>query len=224
MSFFFGDMGSVKKAVEENIERLSSNTNENGKIALFDIKGNPTDDDTILGNRLEIFNQFKKMVEAYYLISTRTSIDDFNDRNVMVLVVESSRYRKFVDMFYVKFDDVYERFDIIKELQKNLADGEQIKCDSGCTLQELAEKTVQELKEIKDSLDVYFLEAHKCATTSRLMCMIIGFVEFGEDFWDNPDIFEDGYSECLDQMQREYEIFKNKLVHNESHKLSEMIT
>lgn len=224
MTYFFDNMVSVKKAVEENIERLSSNTDENGKIVLLDFNGNPTNNNTMLGNRLEIFNQFKKLLASYNLVTSEPSVEDFYHKNNWVLTEESAKYRRLVDGFYDRFDNVYERLGEIKEFQDKQASANQNDVTYRRTLQNSAKRVLGELWRVKRTLDIYYHEACKCANRSRLMCMIIGFVKLGEGFWNDPDSFEDGYSECLRQMYEEYEAFYKKIIYNDSHELAEMIT
>ena len=142
-----------------------------------------------------LWNCFPKLLASYNLVTSEPSVEDFYHKNNWVLTEESAKYRRLVDGFYDRFDNVYERLGEIKEFQDKQASANQNDATYRRTLQNSAKRVLGELWRVKRTLDIYYHEACKCANRSRLMCMIIGFVKLGEGFWNDPDSFEDGYSE-----------------------------
>ena len=67
-------------------------------------------------------------------------------------------------------------------------------------------------------------KAQQNAVSARLMCMVLGFVEEGDEFFNDPKSFEDTFTPCLDDMYKVFKEFHRKIKYNARHDLPDMIT
>ncbi len=227
MPNYFQNLDAFITTVDENIARLNIPiTNACGKsvIQLVGIDGKPTNDNTILGNRQNIFNHFKKLFETYTASTSMPTIEDFQNRNEMALIVHSARYRKCVESFYDCLEDAKKKFEGINDLKKKLTDNETSVESSGCSIQDMADEIVSKLYEKFFELKYYYKEAQSQATMARLTCMMLGFIEEGDDFFNNPVNFEDTFTPCLNDMYKVYSDYHFKIKKNIHREVKDMVT
>ncbi len=227
MKYYFKDLKEMNASIDDNIARLNvpiTNSNGESVVQLIGIDGKPTEDDSIFNNRQSIFDNFKQNYDAYIANITSTSIEDFAKRNSIALITESATYRKCVELFWDNFKDAEANLKSIENLKTKVAAGDTSVDSEFLTPYERANRIVNETYDIAFDLKAYYQAAQKKSAGARFISMMLGFIEEGEDFFNNPQHFEDTYTPDLDDMYKAFKELHSKLKHNARHELQDMIT
>jgi hypothetical protein len=70
----------------------------------------------------------------------------------------------------------------------------------------------------------YYEGAQEFSTTARLMCMVMGYMKLGREFFNDPNSFEDTFTPCIHSMFKDFDRLRKILKHNARCSAKDMIT
>lgn len=216
MALFFENLDAFIKDVKDYQKELSTPiVDENGepKVVLIGIDGNPTEDDSVLGNRQKIFMHFEKLHEAYTGKFENPTIKEFHEMHTMALIQSGATFRRCEETFGSIFDEVTQKFKEIDKIKNDLLSGSLT--DTKAIEAEMnAKLLINELYDLAYKMKLCYDGAFEQAISARLMNMVMGYVEKGRDFFNDSLYFEDTFTPCIEEMFKAFDSIRVKLRHN----------
>jgi len=213
MEFHFNSLDEWIKDVQDYAAELNTPiTNENGEsfIQLIGIDGNPTDDESVLGNRQIIFMHFEKMYDAYLESTDNPNLKEFHEHHLMNLITSSATYRRLDEVMDNIFAEITNKFKKLDEYKQGIANGS-IPFPKSLEVEQEAKVIINDIYNLAFNMKKCYEAMEEQAVSARLVNMVIGYTEVGRDFFGVHIYFEDTFTPHLEAIFKSFDSIRKML-------------
>lgn len=209
MAFFFNDLDEYIKDVRDYAQELNTPIiDENGeeKIQLIDFAGNPTEDNSIFGNRQSIFKHFEELYEAYMENTEEPSLENFNTTNAANVIISTNLLRKLLGWLDETWEAMQTKLKELEGLKHQVSSGT-LPVSKIPMLETDAIRIVDDMYKLAFQMKKCFEVGYENNNIFRLMGLVMGYVSSGRDFFKSKIWSDDPFTPQLD---KRHELF-NKI-------------